>query len=309
MQVATGFDFTKYTLTPCVMRGTFLGEGSVQEHSWDIVDTPGFSMAFDNGSFKSIIEFLKKEVKVVNTFAILFSANDNRFTYYQQQMLQQLHEGFGPSFWNNVVFVVTKWSMHFNSVGRRREAVPPLTQELMKEVLLQRCQNLLKIEQTPRVFFIDSFHNRHTFDERHVFYVEALNLFRHTKKQLPFDCSNIKPVLNELETLKAKAAKMQASLEVVNARLEKEQLRHKNLTEYLAKLHTTVKNDLEKAKRVDPLLILLIFAIFLVLAAGGAILTVLARRFFRGFVCVKMPTIPTTPIAKIEEEDFQMNFV
>lgn len=283
--------------------GKFLGAGN----TINIVDTPGFSSAYDNGSFTTLLNFLKTEVKHVNTFAILWSATDNRFSYDQQQMIKQMHEGFGNSFWDNVVYVVTKWSMHTKSIQLRMQAVPQLTKELMTTVLTNRANTLLNIKKKPNVLFLDSFHHRNAYEEKYFFDIDAFQLMKIASNMKPFNCSTNKISLNEVQQLKYTYQALVEDIKVIDKNIVNENIKNENLKNIFQKAGKHFSMAIFNNKSLNVLEILLIFiaALFAAILFFAMILKIF------GSICIACKCCKNKELQNINihEQDFDANYI
>ena len=57
---------------------------------------------------EQLVQILKDDVKFVNAFVIMFNGQSPRFTYGLKSMLKLLESIFGPGFWPNVIFAVSR---------------------------------------------------------------------------------------------------------------------------------------------------------------------------------------------------------
>ena len=65
-------------------------------------------MEADRETVEQLVMMLKDEIKQVNAFVILFNGQSPRFTHGLKSMIQLFENIFGPGFWTNVIFAVSR---------------------------------------------------------------------------------------------------------------------------------------------------------------------------------------------------------
>lgn len=182
--MATKSEFIKRTTTaPCNQTAEFFKYSGLV----NVVDTPGFTYGTENRTLDKIIEYLRDEVPLVSTFAILWSAFEYpEITDEQIRMLRVLKKGFKNNFWDNVVFIVTKWSIHTSWQKTRAERGQ--TQEVMTKMINSKVNEILNMNREFKVYYLDTFFNRHAYEEDYRFHVETIGFRLKMNATTPYVC-------------------------------------------------------------------------------------------------------------------------
>ena len=94
------------THSTCAEAGTWAGTGGPVT----VIDTPGFgdTLERDEENVEELVKILKEDLQYIHAFVIVFNGQSPRFTYGLKSMLKLFQNMFGPGFWPNVIFAVSR---------------------------------------------------------------------------------------------------------------------------------------------------------------------------------------------------------
>lgn len=153
----------------------------------------------------------------VNTFALVWRQMDNRVNHNTKQMLQTLLNGFGASFLQNFVVIVTHWNMHDRSIDLRFSVVPPLTEDYMRQTLRNVFDNVFKGEEKViynkvPILFLDAFYNSSSCCESYHFEKNAITLLYLLHKATPYNSSQVQFAQSERDQLNERIKTLQENI-------------------------------------------------------------------------------------------------
>lgn len=178
----------------CAHSGRFQGSGR-----WvTVVDTPGFgnTLQEEEANIDQLVDFLKDDLRYVNTFILTFKESDKRVTLALQSMIKLLGRMFGDQFWDNALIAATHWGYDARKMAIRNSS--GYSEQSWTEQINKLFRGLNPRPPLPSVF-IDSFYDvgssAHATSQ---FIVNTQQLLEFSTSRQPFECKDIEKAILEI---------------------------------------------------------------------------------------------------------------
>lgn len=197
----------------CAHVGRFEGTGR-----WvTVVDTPGFgnTLQEEEANIDQLVDFLKDDLRYVNTFILTFKESDKRVTLALQSMIKLLGRMFGAKFWDNALIAATHWGYDARKMAIRNSSG---YDEASWTSQINKLFKGLNPKPLPSVF-IDSFYDVGSSayaTEQFILNTEQLLQFSTSKE--PFECKDIEKAILEIR----EQEEMMRKLQLAKDKLESE---------------------------------------------------------------------------------------
>jgi len=173
-----------------------------------VVDTPGFgnTLQEEEANIDQLVDFLKDDLRYVNTFILTFKESDKRVTLALQSMIKLLGRMFGAKFWDNALIAATHWGYDARKMAIRNSSG---YDEASWTSQINKLFKGLNPRPLPSVF-IDSFYDVGSSafaTEQFILNTEQLLEFSTSKE--PFECKDIEKAILEIREQEEMMKKLQ----------------------------------------------------------------------------------------------------
>jgi len=201
------------TRNTCAETGRWDGD---DEKPVTVIDTPGFGddVESDRETVEQLVKFLKEEIKQVNAFVILFNGQSPRFTHGLKSMIKLFENIFGPGFWPNVIFAVSRWHFGEAHANMRTQTEEEWTDDMNKEF----SQLSHKVRRRISSVFIDTHYVASDPAQAQNFSQEMEKLWAFSMNAESFELKDIEAALSEIQEMLEEKRTLEGQLEEAERR-------------------------------------------------------------------------------------------
>jgi len=188
-----------------------------------VIDTPGFGdeVEADRETVEQLVTMLKDEIKQVNAFVILFNGQSPRFTHGLKSMIKLFENIFGPGFWTNVIFAVSRWHFGEAHVNLRTQTEEEWIDDMNKEF----SQLSHKVRRRISGVFIDTHYVADDLVQAGNFSEEMDKLWKFASNAESFELKDIEAALSEIQEILEEKQSLEGQLEEAERKREEAERR------------------------------------------------------------------------------------